>query len=218
MRKIYYVSMKLHQLVNFKFLLSSSRMQQSSIFLCLKGFDATCSLVVLDSNHQPLAVSDFESCSKETMNVIMWMDHRSIKQATFINSTNHESLRTVGKTISPEMDPSKILWLKENMHEKTYSKAMHLFSLPDYLVWKSSNVNVRSMCSTTCKWFFNAKKARWDETFWNEIGLKELTMNNFSCMGTNVKEPFSSVEELQISNDMMKRTGLKPGVSIGNKI
>lgn len=146
----------------------------------------------------------------------MWMDHRSIKQADFINSTKHKSLQTVGQTISPEMDPSKILWLKENMFHKSYSKAMHLFSLPDYLVWRSSNIDVRSMCSATCKWFFNARESRWDETFWSEIGLKELTESDFSRIGTNVKEPFSHVDELKISNDMVERTGLKSNVSIGN--
>ena len=46
-------------------------------------------------------------------NIIMWMDHRAEKEAARINSTGHSVLRYVGGTMSLEMQPPKLLWLKE---------------------------------------------------------------------------------------------------------
>src|SRR5687768_2264947 len=45
------------------------------------GFDATCSLVLLDAAGQPVSVS---TTGKPEWNVIVWMDHRAIAQAARI--------------------------------------------------------------------------------------------------------------------------------------
>src|ERR1700754_1658833 len=45
------------------------------------GFDATCSLVVLDAA-DPLTVS---TSGDQRRNVIVWMDHRAIAEARFVN-------------------------------------------------------------------------------------------------------------------------------------
>ena len=173
------------------------------------GFDATCSLVILDDKYQSVSLSN-----EKKSDIIMWMDHRSKKQAEFINSTNHKCLQTVGGSISPEMDPPKILWLKENQPE-IYSQVHHFFSLPDFLVWKSSGHDLRSVCTTTCKWLFNSIDSVWDVSFWKTIGLGELTADNCSQIGSVVKRPFEYVEELKISSDMMNKTGLASHVKIG---
>src|SRR5437016_5103810 len=62
------------------------------------GFDATCSLVVLDRGGNPLSVS---GSGDPRRNVIVWMDHRAIAQADRINETGDEVLRYVGGIISP---------------------------------------------------------------------------------------------------------------------
>src|SRR5688572_27140335 len=41
------------------------------------GFDATCSLVVLDENDRPVTVSP---TGDDTWDVIVWMDHRAVEQ------------------------------------------------------------------------------------------------------------------------------------------
>lgn len=46
-------------------------------------------------------------------NVVMWMDHRAAEQAARITASNHRVLRAVGGVMSPEMQPPKLLWLKE---------------------------------------------------------------------------------------------------------
>src|SRR5260221_941824 len=76
------------------------------------GFDATCSLVVLDAAGRPVSVSP---SGNDTRNVIVWMDHRAIEQAERINATKDEVLKYVGGVISPEMESPKLLWLKEQM-------------------------------------------------------------------------------------------------------
>jgi ribulose kinase len=50
------------------------------------GFDATCSLVVLDKDADPLAVSPDGEAEN---NIIVWMDHRATEQSVhfFENST-----------------------------------------------------------------------------------------------------------------------------------
>ncbi|TMS09458.1 FGGY carbohydrate kinase domain-containing protein [Larimichthys crocea] len=74
------------------------------------GFDATCSLVVLDQSFQPVPVSQDGDRQR---NVVMWMDHRAEEQAARITNTGHRVLSRVGGVMSPEMQPPKLLWLKE---------------------------------------------------------------------------------------------------------
>jgi len=42
----------------------------------------------------------------------MWMDHRAVNEADMINRTRHPVLRSVGGSISLEMQLPKLLWLK----------------------------------------------------------------------------------------------------------
>src|SRR3981081_2101551 len=73
------------------------------------GFDATCSLVVLDAAANPLTVS---TSGDQRRNVIVWMDHRATAQARSINHTHRDCLRYVGGSISPPKGNSKCLWRK----------------------------------------------------------------------------------------------------------
>src|SRR6202022_1798263 len=62
------------------------------------GFDATCSLVVLDAVGDPLTVS---ASGDQRRNVIVWMDHRALAEARQVNETKDDVLRYVGGSISP---------------------------------------------------------------------------------------------------------------------
>src|SRR6478752_7066441 len=57
------------------------------------GFDATCSLVVLDAAATPLTVSN---SGDEQRNVIVWMDHRATAETREVNETHDDVLRYVG--------------------------------------------------------------------------------------------------------------------------
>src|ERR1700694_4105691 len=80
------------------------------------GFDATCSLVVLDAAANPLTVS---TSGDQCRNVIVWMDHRAIAEARFVNDTHDDVLRYVGGSVSPEMEIPKLLWLKRHLPRLT---------------------------------------------------------------------------------------------------
>lgn len=54
------------------------------------GFAATCSLVAVDADGSPVTVS-WSGDSRR--NVIVWMDHRAVKQAEKINSSNSPVLQ-----------------------------------------------------------------------------------------------------------------------------
>jgi D-ribulokinase len=57
------------------------------------GFDATCSLVVVTEDGQPLPVGEHGIGER---NIIVWMDHRATDQAERINETGHAVLDYVG--------------------------------------------------------------------------------------------------------------------------
>jgi len=114
------------------------------------GFDATCSLVALGADGEPVTVSP---TGRDEQNVIVWMDHRAIGQAERINATGHEVLKYVGGRISPEMQTPKLLWLKERLPQ-TWQRTARFFDLPDFLVYRATGEDVRSLCSTVCKWTY----------------------------------------------------------------
>lgn len=83
------------------------------------GFDATCSLAVLNGEGIPLSVSrtslnghhEMESDANLGLggarwNVILWADHRAEEEANIINRSDPETLREVGGPISVKKSTS----------------------------------------------------------------------------------------------------------------
>lgn len=137
------------------------------------SYDATCSLVVLDRAGRPLPVND-EGVAER--NIIVWMDHRALAETDAINAGGHEVLRYVGGRLSPEMETPKLKWLKTHLPE-TWAKAGKFFDLADFLTWRSSGVDVRSLCTVVCKWTYlghEGERGRWDRTYFKQIGLSDL--------------------------------------------
>jgi D-ribulokinase len=149
------------------------------------GFDATCSLVVLDAGGQPLTVS---SSGDERRNVIVWMDHRAITEAREVNETQDEELRYVGGSISPEMEIPKLLWLKRHL-PSTYRSAGHFFDLADYLSFRATGSTARSICTLACKWNFLAHERRWSDSYFERIGLGDLASDNHAKIGNEIVAP-----------------------------
>lgn len=153
------------------------------------GFDATCSLVAVDGAGCSVSVSPD---GNPEQNIILWMDHRAKKQANFINSLGHDILKNVGGKISLEMELPKLMWLKQNLNSQCWKKAEKFFDLPDFLTWKSTGCDTRSLCSVTCKWLYQVNSSElggWNKRFLEEIGLSELTDNNFIKIGSIIKQP-----------------------------
>jgi D-ribulokinase len=149
------------------------------------GFDATCSLVVLDSAANPLTVSTSGDARR---NVIVWMDHRAIAEARLVNDTHDDVLRYVGGSISPEMEIPKLLWLKRHL-PSTYRSAGHFFDLADYLSFRATGSLARSICTLACKWNFLAHERRWSDSYFERIGLGDLTSDSYAKIGNEIVTP-----------------------------
>lgn len=128
------------------------------------AFDATCSLVVVDEDFEPLRASD-----SDERNVVVWMDHRANSQAEEISSKASEKiLRTVGGAVSPEMEMPKIRWLYDEYSRDPDWKPGQFFDLTDFLSWRATGNLARSLCTVVCKWNYQNE---WDSEFLETIGL-----------------------------------------------
>ncbi len=134
------------------------------------SFDATCSLVALDDHDGPITVS---AEGDPSHNIIVWMDHRAIDQARRINAKRHRVLRSVGGAISPEMEPPKLLWIKEHL-PSTWKRAGRFLDLADFMTYRATGIDVRSLCTTVCKWTYLGKERRWDASFFAGSGMSVL--------------------------------------------
>ncbi|MBV9974403.1 MAG: FGGY-family carbohydrate kinase [Hyphomicrobiales bacterium] len=173
------------------------------------GFDATCSLVVLDRSGQPLTVSP---TGEAQQNVIVWMDHRAIAEARRINEIGDEVLRYVGGVISPEMQTPKILWLKKHL-PKTFEAAGHFFDLADFLTFRATGNTARSMCTLTCKWTYLAHEKRWSESYFARIGLSELLDESGAKIGNEIVEPGTPIGQ-GLTTQAAQELGLLPGTPV----
>src|SRR6266550_3388415 len=174
------------------------------------GFDATCSLVVLDAGANPLTVS---SSGDERRNVIVWMDHRAIAEACQINDTQDDVLRYVGGSISPEMEIPKLLWLKRHL-SSTYRSAGHFFDLADYLSFRATGSTERSICTLACKWNFLAHERRWSGSYFERIGLEELASESYAKIGNEVVAPGTPVGA-GLTKSAARDLGLLEGTPVG---
>lgn len=125
------------------------------------GFDATCSLVIFGTDLK--------------WDVIMWMDHRAKAETAFINGLHHPVLNYVGGKVSLEMETPKLLWLKKNRPD-IFDKATAFFDLPDFLTFKATGNEIRSLCTLVCKWTFRGVADEnggqgWDQDYFNQIGI-----------------------------------------------
>jgi D-ribulokinase len=173
------------------------------------GFDATCSLVALGDNDQPLTVS---RSGDPQRNVIVWMDHRAIDQADRISKTGHAVLRHVGGIISPEMETPKLLWLKENL-PATYAAARQYFDLADYLTYRASADAARSVCTVTCKWTYLAHDKGWDDGYFRTVGLAELIADDHARIGNRIVEPATALGT-GLTAAAAADLGLEPGTPV----
>jgi FGGY-family pentulose kinase len=181
------------------------------------GFDATCSLVLLDADDKPVSAS---TTGKAQWNVIVWMDHRAIPQAERINTLGHGVLRYVGGVISPEMQTPKLLWLKENL-AASFARTARFLDLPDFLTYRATGIDTRSLCTTTCKWTFLAHEqinrgSGWDESYFRTIGLSDLADEGFARIGTRVRPMGERIGGLTAR--AAEELGLAEGTAVGVSI
>ncbi|UVO26392.1 FGGY-family carbohydrate kinase [Bradyrhizobium arachidis] len=179
------------------------------------GFDATCSLVVLDRDGEPVTVS---VSGDRQRNVIVWMDHRATAEARLINETQDNVLRYVGGSISPEMEMPKLLWLKRHLRA-SFDAAGHFFDLADYLTWRATGSLQRSTCTVTCKWNYQAHNSQdnaggWSAPFFQRIGLSEFVGEKYARIGTEIVPPGTRLGA-GLTRAAAADLGLIPGIPVG---
>lgn len=174
------------------------------------GFDATCSLVVLDKDGVPVTVS---ASGDPQRNVIVWMDHRAVAEARLINETEDAVLRYVGGSISPEMEMPKLLWLKRHLRG-SFDAAGHFFDLADYLTWRATGSLQRSTCTVTCKWNYLAHDGSWSAPFFKRIGLPDFVSEKYARIGTEIVAPGTRLGA-GLTRVAAADLGLSPGTPVG---
>jgi FGGY-family pentulose kinase len=174
------------------------------------SFDATCSLVALGDGYQPISVSP---TGKEVQNIIVWMDHRATEQAERVNQTGHEVLRYVGGRISPEMETPKLMWLKENLKE-TWRDAKRFIDLADYMVYRTTGNDMRSLCTTVCKWTYlghEGASGRYRTDFFRELGITDLFDQG---RVPTISYPMG-MRAGEVTGAAGAELGLRPGIPVG---
>lgn len=181
--------------------------------ICAIGFDATCSLVMIDKNdNSPLAVGP--DPNNDDQNIILWMDHRATKETDIINSIGDKCLKYVGGKMSVEMELPKIKWLKGFRSIKDAK----FFDLPDYLTFKATGKETRSFCSTVCKQGLLPSGVAgsvdgWSREFLNSIDLDELNENNFESLGGSITKKGSFLSAGQPVGYLSKAAAKEMGLS-----
>ena len=185
------------------------------------GFDATCSLVALDENDRPVSVSP---TGNDEQNVVVWMDHRALEQTARINDGGHAVLRYVGGIISPEMESPKLSWLRENLPD-SWKRARRFFDLADFLTYRATGDETRSLCTTVCKWTYqghleptiSGSVGSWDDTYWQSIGLSELASESYRRIGTRIR-PMGEPIGQGLTESAAADFGLNPGTPVAVSI
>jgi FGGY-family pentulose kinase len=181
------------------------------------GFDATCSLVALDHADRPVSLS---TTRRAEQNVIVWMDHRAIPQADDINRRGHPVLRHVGGVISPEMQTPKLLWVKKNL-PAAWKRTARFFDLPDFLTYRATGDDTRSLCTTGCKWTYLAHKgpdgAGWSANYFRKIGLGNFVDEGFARIGKRIR-PMGEPVGRGLTPAAARELGLAAGTPVGVSI
>ncbi|XP_029129342.1 FGGY carbohydrate kinase domain-containing protein isoform X3 [Cajanus cajan] len=159
------------------------------------------------------------------------MDHRAVEQAERINSSKSPVLEYCGGAVSPEMEPPKLLWVKENLQE-SWSMVFRWMDLSDWLSYRATGDDTRSLCTTVCKWTYlghahmqhvNDKDSRdmeacgWDDDFWEEIGLGDLVEGHHAKIGRSVAFPGHPLGS-GLTPTAAKELGLVPGIPVGTSL
>lgn len=189
------------------------------------GFDATCSLVVLnEKTDEPVSVGP--DWTNNDQNIMLWMDHRAVDETNAINATGHSLLQYVGGKMSIEMEIPKAKWLKENMPENMFENCK-FYDLADFLTHQATGREERSFCSIVCKQGYvpvgiDGSVKGWNKEFLESIGLPELAEDNFRRLGGVNGENGTILSAGQkignLTADTAERMGLTTSVAVGSSV
>jgi FGGY-family pentulose kinase len=172
------------------------------------AFDATCSLVLADRSGAPLPLTD------DNWDVVVWMDQRASAEADECTATSSKVLDYLGGRMSPQMEIPKLMWLKRHRPD-IWAKLAYAFDLADFLSWRATGKNERSVCTLGCKWtYLPAEAEGWQSDFLDAVGLEDvLAKAALPAKALEVGAPIGQLtpeaaEELGLSAQCVVATGL----------
>ncbi len=86
--------------------------------------------------------------------------------------------------------------------------------MPDFLAYRATGIDTRSLCTTVCKWtYLGHGEGHWDESYFRQIGLGDLVDEGFARIGARVRP----MGELQgtLTVEAARELGLRPGIAVG---
>ncbi|SEK51795.1 FGGY-family carbohydrate kinase [Pacificibacter marinus] len=121
--------------------------------------------------------------------------------------------------ISPEMELPKLRWLKRELPD-VWKATDRFWDLPDWLVHRATGDELRSLCSTVCKWTYLGHKGQngegWDGDFLKAIGLDDLTRNDAAALGAALAPP--GVKAGGLTRLAAKELGLPVGTPVSTSL
>ncbi|WP_345900044.1 FGGY family carbohydrate kinase, partial [Martelella sp. UBA3392] len=79
--------------------------------------------------------------------------HRAAQEAAELSGFDHEAVLHSGGSVSPEMQVPKLAWLKRNRPD-LWERAGGIFDLADYLTFRATGSDRRSLSTLSAKWFY----------------------------------------------------------------
>src|SRR5439155_21869307 len=93
---------------------------------------------------------------------------------------------------------------------------------PDFLTYRATGDETRSLCTTVCKWTYLGHEppavpgsvGRWEGTFFQQIGLGDLVEENYRRIGARVR-PMGEPLGRGLTAAAASELGLRPGTAVG---
>jgi FGGY-family pentulose kinase len=118
------------------------------------------------------------------------------------------------------MEMPNLLWLKEHL-PASWQRTARFFDLPDFLTYRATGDETRSLCSTVCKWTYLGQRggngAGWSREFFQQIGLGDLAAENFRRIGQTIR-PMGTPLGGGLTARAAKELGLIAGTPVGGSI
>jgi FGGY-family pentulose kinase len=123
----------------------------------------------------------------------------------------------VGGVISPEMQMPKLLWLKTHLPQ-AWRRTARFLDLPDFLTYRATGDDTRSLCTTVCKWNYLGHRGGdgrgWDRGYLARIGLADLAEDDYRRIGARVR-PMGEPVGRGLSARAARELGLPAGTPVG---
>ena len=109
-----------------------------------------------------------------------------------------KSHRVGGRFVSGEKQRQRFV-----AHLFVRHRAARFFDLPDYLTYRATGSDVRSLCSTTCKWTYlgaHGTAPGWQSDFFHEVGLGALKRDRTVGAFVYYDELYFRFREVRLEN------------------